>query len=152
MVHWLNSECQLKIKIAENFEVIRPGIVYMAPTDLQMRVEEGGIIRISNEPLYNGHRPSGDILLESAANVYKEKAIGVVLTGMGKDGAMGIKAIKEMHGKTIAQDEQSCAVFGMPKAAIDMDVADCVLPLEKIAEGIMQILQDNVYAGTNSCK
>jgi len=144
MVRWLSSECQIKIKIAENSEQIHPGIVYMAPTDLQMRVKEGGIVRLSNEPLHNGHRPSGDILLESAANVYKEKAIGVILTGMGRDGAMGIKAIKEMHGKTIAQDEQSCAVFGMPKAAIDMDVADHVLPLEKIAEGIMQILQDNV--------
>ncbi|MGA2915925.1 MAG: chemotaxis-specific protein-glutamate methyltransferase CheB [Sedimentisphaerales bacterium] len=144
LITWLNSECQIKVKIAENSEEICAGTVYMAPTDLQMRVEEGGRIHISNEPIYNGHRPSGDILLESVANVYKEKAIGVILTGMGRDGSMGIKAIKQMKGQTIAQDENSCAVFGMPKAAIDMGVADNVLPLENITEKIMQILRNNI--------
>lgn len=144
LVAWLNSECQIKVKIAENSEEICPGTVYMAPTDLQMRVEQGGRIHLSNEPVHNGHKPSGDILLESVANVYKEKAIGVILTGMGRDGAMGIKAIKQMNGKTIAQDEKSCAVFGMPKAAIDMGVVDNVLPLENITEGIMQILRNNI--------
>lgn len=144
LVHWLNSECRIKVKVAENSEEIRSGMVYMAPTDFQMRVTEERKIYISSEPVYNGHRPSADILLESVANIYKDKAIGIILTGMGKDGAMGIKAIKQKNGKTIAQDEKSCAVFGMPKAAIDMGAVDNVMPLEKITEAIMQMLGNNI--------
>ena len=104
LVTWLNSECQIKVKIAENSEEICAGTVYMAPTDLQMRVGDNGRIHINNEPSHNGHRPSGDVLLESVARVYKDKAIGVILTGMGRDGATGMKVIKQMNGRTIAQD------------------------------------------------
>jgi two-component system chemotaxis response regulator CheB len=80
-------------------------------------------------------------LLESVAKSYGEGVVGAILTGMGKDGAMGMKAIKQLEGRTIAQDEESCAVFGMPNAAIEMNVIDTVLPLQKIAEEIVKMVR-----------
>jgi len=140
LVDWLDNECQLKVKIAEDSEEIRPGVAYIAPDSLQMRVEEGGKIGLSDEPAHEGHRPSGDVLLESVARAYGNGVVATILTGMGRDGAMGMKAIKQLHGRTIAQDEKSCVVFGMPKAAIEMDVIDKVSPLEKIPEEIVAML------------
>ncbi len=137
---WLDNECQLKVKIGEDSEEIRPGVAYIAPDSLQMRVEEGGKIDLSDEPAYEGHRPSGDVLLESVARAYGNGVVATILTGMGRDGAMGMKAIKQLNGRTIAQDEKSCVVFGMPKAAIEMDVIDKVSPLEKIPEEIVVML------------
>jgi len=141
LVDWLTKECKIKIKIAEDSEEIRSGVAYLAPDNFQMRVEEGGKIRLSNEPPNNGHRPSGDVLLESVARTYGKRSVGVILTGMGRDGAMGMKAIKQYQGKTIAQDEKSCVVFGMPNAAIEMNVIDEVLPVERIVEEIVLIVQ-----------
>lgn len=140
LADWLGGECQIKVKVAQDSEEIQPAVAYIAPYDLQMRVEEDKKINLSNEPPHNGFSPSGDVLLESVGKVYKGGAIGVALTGMGKDGAMGMKAIKQMYGKTIAQNEASCAVFGIPKAAIDLGVVDKVLSPEEIAEEIIQIL------------
>jgi len=137
LVGWLAKECKIKVGIGEDSEKIQPGVAYIAPDHFQMRVEEGGKIRLSNEPVYGGHRPSGDVLLESVARIYGKGCVAAILTGMGRDGAMGMKAIKQSDGKTIAQDEKSCAVFGMPKAAIEMSVIDKVLPLESIAEEIV---------------
>lgn len=137
---WLDSECPLKVKIAKHAEEIKPGIVYIAPCDLQMRVAQGGRIHLSQEPAREGQNPSGDVLLESVAGVYQDKAVGVILTGMGRDGAMGIKAVKESRGRTIAQDEKSCIVFGMPKAAIDLGAVDKIVPMEGIAQEIVRIL------------
>ncbi len=137
LVDWLTKECKIKVKIGEDSEEIRPGVAYIAPDDVQMRVEESGKISLSNEPAHGGHRPSGDVLLESVARTYGKGSVAAILTGMGRDGAMGMKAIKQLYGKTIAQNEKSCAVFGMPKAAIEMNVIDKVLPLESIAEEIV---------------
>lgn len=141
LVDWLDKECQLMVKIGTDSEEIRPGVAYIAPDSVQMRILEGGKIDLSNEPAYEGHIPSGDVLLESVARAYGEGAVAAILTGMGRDGAMGMKAIKQMHGQTIAQDEKSCKVFGMPKAAIEMDVIDKTLPLERIAEEIVGMLR-----------
>ena len=137
LVDWLAKECKIKVKIGEDSEEIRPGVAYIAPDNVQMRVEDGGKISLSNEPAHGGHRPSGDVLLESVARIYGKGGVAAILTGMGRDGAMGMKAIKQLEGKTIAQNEGSCAVFGMPNAAIEMNVIDAVLPLEKIAEEIV---------------
>lgn len=140
LVDWLDGECQLKVKIGRDSEEIRPGVAYVAPDSLHMRVGQGGRIHLCDEPAYDGHIPSGDVLLESVARVYGEGAVAVILTGMGRDGAMGMKAIKQMRGQTVAQDEKSCVVFGMPKVAIEMDVIDRILPLESIAEEIARML------------
>ncbi len=141
LVDWLNKECKIKVKIGEDSEPLRPGVAYIAPDNFQMRVEESGKITLSNEPAHGGHRPSGDILLESVARVYGKRSVAAILTGMGRDGAMGMKAIKQFYGQTIAQNEKSCVVFGMPKAAIEMDVIDKVLPLENIAEEIVSMVR-----------
>jgi len=137
LVDWLNKECKIRVKIGEDSEEIRPGVAYIAPDNFHMKVEGGGKIGLSNEPSDGGHKPSGDVLLESVAKVYGKGSVGTILTGMGRDGVMGMKAIKQSYGKTIAQDEKSCVVFGMPNAAIEMDVVDKVLPLERIAEEIV---------------
>ncbi len=141
LVDWLNKECKIKVKIGEDAEVIQPGVAYLAPDDHQMRVEDSGKIALSNEPAHGGHRPSGDILLESIARAYGKGSVAAILTGMGRDGAMGMKTIKQLDGKTIAQNEKSCVVYGMPKAAIEMNVIDKVLPLEGIAEEIVSMVR-----------
>ncbi len=141
MVDWLNKECKIKVKIGEDQETIRPGVAYIAPDHFQMRVVEGGRISLSDEPPTNGHRPSGDILLESVAKVYGKGSIGVILTGMGKDGAIGIKMIKQFRGRTIAQEEKSCVVFGMPHAAIETGAVDRILPPERIAEELLCLVR-----------
>ena len=141
LVGWLAKECKIKVKIGEDSEEITPGVAYIAPDNVQMRVEEGGKIRLSHEPAFGGHRPSGDVLLESVARAYGKGGVAAILTGMGRDGAMGMKAVKQLDGKTIAQDEKSCVVFGMPHAAVEMNVIDKVLPLERIAEEIVEMVR-----------
>jgi two-component system chemotaxis response regulator CheB len=141
LVGWLAKECKIKVKVGEDSEEIRPGVAYIAPDNVQMRVEEGGKLRLSHEPAFGGHRPSGDVLLESVARAYGKGGVAAILTGMGRDGAMGMKAVKQLQGKTIAQDEKSCVVFGMPHAAVEMNVIDKVLPLGKIAEEIVGMVR-----------
>ncbi|MBI1870020.1 MAG: chemotaxis response regulator protein-glutamate methylesterase [Chlamydiae bacterium] len=136
---WLDDDCQMRVKVAREGEHIEPGVVYFAPTGFHTRVEIGGIIHLVNETTeYANHKPSGNILFESVAKVYGDQAIAVILTGMGKDGADGLKRVKEAHGKIFAQDEASSIIFGMPKAAIDLGIVDEVLPLNRIAETILR--------------
>jgi two-component system chemotaxis response regulator CheB len=141
LVDWLAKECNIQVKIGEDSEEIRPGVAYIAPDSFHMRVKEGGKISLSDEPANNGHRPSGDVLLESVAKTYGKGGVAAILTGMGRDGAMGMKAIKQSQGITVAQNEESCVVFGMPNAAIEMKVIDKVLPLERIAEEIVLMVR-----------
>ena len=141
LVGWLAKECKIKLKIGEDSEEIRAGVAYIAPDNVQMRVAEGGKIKLSTEPAFGGHRPSGDVLLESVARAYGKGGVAAILTGMGRDGAMGMKAVKQLNGRTLAQNEKSCVVFGMPQAAIEMNVIDKVLPLEKIAEEIVGMVR-----------
>ncbi len=137
LVDWLAKECKIKVKIGEDSEDIRPGVAYIAPDNFHMKVTEIGRIGLSDEPARNGHKPSGDVLLESVAKAYGKGGVAAILTGMGRDGAIGMKAIKQSQGMTIAQSEKSCVVFGMPGAAVEMDAVDKVLPLEGIAEEIV---------------
>jgi two-component system chemotaxis response regulator CheB len=99
----------------------------------------GGNVRVKLLPTVarHGASPVIDVTMESAAQVYGERAIGVLLSGMGSDGAMGLGMIKDVGGETIAQNEETCLVFGMPKAAIERKLVNEVLPLEKIAEAIV---------------
>ncbi len=140
-VEWLAKECKIKVKIGEHLEEIQPGVAYIAPDNVHMKVEGNGRIALSDEPAYGGHRPSGDVLLESVARTYGKGSIAAILTGMGRDGAMGMRTIKQCHGKTIAQNESSCVVFGMPHEAIQLNAIDKVLPLEKIAEEIVYLVR-----------
>lgn len=140
----LNSMSHLVVKEGEDGELIRRGYCYIAPGGYHMTLDEVSInkvyIRLNKEKPVSGHRPSVDVLMESVAKIKYLKKIGVILTGMGSDGSYGIKLIKENNGYTIAQDEKSCVVFGMPKAAINNGGINKILPLELISNEILNIL------------
>ncbi|MFP4280840.1 MAG: chemotaxis response regulator protein-glutamate methylesterase [Halochromatium sp.] len=132
----LNRTSQLEIKEAVDGECLLPGHVYIAPGDQHLKLERKGrdyVSRLDAGPKVNRHRPSVDVLFYSAAQHAERKAIGVLLTGMGKDGAAGLLAMRDAGALTIAQDETSSVIFGMPREAIALGAACEVVPLEAIA-------------------
>jgi len=135
----LNSLSEIEVKEAENNEIVRNGVVYFAPGGFHMlfKKQNGDIkILISENPSDTLHKPSVDVMLESLIEIYGKDILSVIMTGMGKDGYQAIKHLVSMGGKCIAQDEESCVVYGMPKAVVDANLADAVVPLEKIADKI----------------
>ena len=137
----LNSLSDVQVKEAEPNEPIRPGWVYIAPGDHHMRVERNGaqkILRLTQDPLIGGHRPAVDPMFDSVAQAYGKQTVAVLLTGMGHDGAQGMKKIKESQGFTIAEDQSTSVVFGMPKSAIELGVVDRVVPLQAVAAEIIK--------------
>lgn len=139
----LDSLSSVTVKEAEHNEVIRPGHVFIAPGDYHMLVErESGkaIIKLNQNSPIGGHRPAVDPLMESVARAYGSKAIGVILTGMGRDGAKGIEAIKRQNGHTIAEDQSTAVVYGMPKAAIELGVVDKIVPITGVTAEILKVL------------
>lgn len=132
----LNSMSQVEVKEAEPDEVVRGGVVYLAPGGFHMTVKKNymgnPIINISAEPSNTLHRPAVDIMLNSVIKVYGKYTLGIIMTGMGRDGCDAIKELKSIGGHAIAQDEDSCVVYGMPKAVVDAGLADVVIPLEQI--------------------
>ena len=135
---WLGQECALPIKIAEAGELIKPGVVYIAPDDLHLGVSAGGHVELTTSYAKKTyHRPSINYFFETVARNYQGHSIGVLLTGMGEDGATGLQDIKEAGGKTCCQDEATSIVFGMPKAAITLGAADIVLPIDKIGPALV---------------
>jgi two-component system chemotaxis response regulator CheB len=133
LVNWLGAECHLPIQIARNGESLRPGNIYFAPEKRHLEVDAQGRCLYSNSPAVGGHCPSITVTFRSVAKYYGSSAIGILLTGMGRDGADGMQAIAQAGGMTIAQDEASCVVFGMPKEAIALGAANYILPVKEIA-------------------
>ncbi|HTN93144.1 MAG TPA: chemotaxis response regulator protein-glutamate methylesterase [Gallionella sp.] len=139
----LNSLCRISVKEAENNERILPGFAYIAPGNSHLLIKRSGaryMVALNQGPLVNRHRPSVDVLFRSAANVAGANALGIILTGMGKDGVQGMLEMKQAGAYTIAQDEESCVVFGMPKEAIAAGGVREVLPLQNIARRAMEFL------------
>ena len=137
----LNSLSALAVKEAEQNDILSPGKVFIAPGDYHMILErEGGktLIKLNQKPPIGGHRPSVDPMMDSVAKIYGSHAVGVILTGMGHDGSQGIQAIKQCNGYTIAEDQSTCVVFGMPKSAIEIGAIHKVLPLPAIAAEIVK--------------
>ena len=129
----LDEVCPLRVKEAQSGDLLQPGRVLICPGSRHLKVKRlplGEIVVLSDEPRVNGHRPSADVLLRSVAEEFKTKAVGVLMTGMGDDGAEGLGAIKKEGGMTIAQSEESCVVYGMPKAAIERGYAIRVVGLD----------------------
>ena len=119
----INTLTPLNVKVAEEGETLRPGNIYIAPGTANMEVQKVAgkvIVTLNNRTYTDFNNPSVNCLFESVANVYKNKSISVILTGMGKDGARGMKMMKDAGGYTIAQDKNSCVVYGMPAAAVEM--------------------------------
>jgi len=139
LTSWLSSNCQLRVAIAKSGDLPQPGTVYFAPDHCHLRLNSQGRFVTSGDTPVCGHCPSATVLLQSTATVYKQAVLGILLTGMGRDGAEGLLAIAKAGGSTIAQDEQSSVVFGMPKAAIDLGAAQQVLPLTVIASTLLKL-------------
>jgi two-component system, chemotaxis family, protein-glutamate methylesterase/glutaminase len=142
----LDELSALRVKEAQSGDVLQPGRVLICPGNRHLKVKRlplGDIAVLSDEPRMNGHRPSVDILLRSVADEFKTHAVGVLMTGMGDDGAEGLGAIKKEGGMTIAQSEDSCVVYGMPKAAIERGYAIRVISLDVMAAALQSICRTN---------
>lgn len=137
----LNSISSLTVKEAQHNDIVKPGLVLIAPGDYHMIVQKENkdcVVKLNQNPQINGHRPSVNPLMDSVAHVYGPKAVGVLLTGMGQDGAKGIQSIKKQGGYTIAEDNSTAVVFGMPKAAIELGVVDSIVPLYDMPTAIVK--------------
>ena len=133
---WLDSFTDLNVKLAEDGESIKPCTVFIAETDKHLELRKNNedlFLYYNNEAPENNQKPAADVLFRSAAESLKESVISLVLTGMGSDGALGTKKIREMGGITLAQNEESSLIYGMPKAAAETGCVDMVLPLDRIA-------------------
>jgi two-component system chemotaxis response regulator CheB len=133
----LNGLCQIEVTEAVNGERFVAGHAYIAPGNRHTSLERNGggyVIRVNDGPLVSRHRPSVDVLFQSVAECSGRNALGVILTGMGNDGTTGMLAMKSAGARTVAQDEESCVVFGMPREAIKAGAAEFVVPLARIPE------------------
>jgi two-component system chemotaxis response regulator CheB len=140
----LDILCGMKVKEAEESEELQPGRILVAPGErdviISMEYGKTGRVELMNSQNKTGATPRIDITMITAAETYGSEAIGVIMTGMGSDGAQGMEMIKKNKGATIAQDEDSCLVFGMPRVAIERGLVDTVVPLEKIPEAVLNLL------------
>jgi two-component system chemotaxis response regulator CheB len=132
LASWLDRDCPLRVKVAEARDKVKPGVVYVAPDDKHMGITSYGRIRLSSEAQVDGHRPSVTFLFDAVAQSYGPSAVAAILTGMGRDGAAGMKTLKNRGGITVAQNEESCVVFGMPKEAIALGAVDRTVSLDQI--------------------
>ena len=136
----ISRRTPLTVREARDGDSINKGTVLTAPPDKHLLVNSDGTISLTQTELVHFVRPSADLMFESVAASYKEKAIAVMLTGSGRDGAMGVKAIENMGGTVIAQDESTCEFFGMPGAAIATGAVDFILPLDEIAPALITLV------------
>jgi two-component system chemotaxis response regulator CheB len=141
----LDSKCQYEVREAEHNEIVRPDVIYIAPGGRHMRVatNTGGakIIQVTDDPPENNCKPAVDYMFRSVAREYGALSTGVIMTGMGGDGTLGLKVLKSFGAVTIGQDEESCVVYGMPKIAAEAGVVDVVSPLQMIASEIIRTVR-----------
>lgn len=140
MAEILSRRTPLAVKQAEEGDALQPGTVYIAPPDRHLLVNPDGTLSLSQSELVHFVRPSADLLFDSVAASYKAGAIAVVLTGTGRDGGMGVRAIDKMGGTVIAQDEATSEFYGMPSAAIRTGAVDFSLPLSEIAPALITLV------------
>ena len=138
LVNWLGGHCKAKVQIARSGDTPQAGHVYFPAENTHLVIDRQGRMQTSEEPAFDGHRPSVNVTFRSAAEYYGEAAIGVLLTGMGRDGGEGMQALVRTGALTIAQDEASCVVFGMPRDAVERGAARVVLPLNDIARALIE--------------
>lgn len=137
----LNSICQVSVKEASDNDTVLRGQVLIAPGNYHVMIKRSGAryyVEVKKGPLVSRHRPSVDVLFRSAARYAGKNAVGVIMTGMGDDGAKGMREMKDAGAYTIAQDEDSCVVFGMPKEAIKLGGVDRIMPLDRIAGEVLR--------------
>lgn len=141
LAEWLNGETKLAVKLAEEGETPRPGFAYLPADDRHLTFLPDGRLHLDDSPARYSLRPSADLTFESMSKVWPGTTLAVILTGMGRDGSVGMRHLNEVGGYNIAQDETSSVIFGMPKAAIELGVVDKILPLGHIASYLKQILK-----------
>ena len=141
MAEILGRFTEMNVKQVEEGDVLRAGTVYCASPDFHVLVTDERTLRLTHTAQVQYVRPSADVLFESAAAVYAQEVIAVVLSGTGRDGKDGVRAVKEAGGVTLAQDEASAQHFGMPQAAIGTGMVDFVLPLEEVAAKLLELTQ-----------
>src|SRR3989339_677470 len=144
LIDWLSDCTLLNYKVPAQNEVIQQGYVYFAPDDYNIGITNNNSIVLSNDEMENGLRPSVSYLFRSTANTIGEKAIGIIMTGMGKDGAAELKLMRDKGALTIAQDKESSIVFGMPKESIKLDAAQYILPPERIASLLIRLDRNKI--------
>jgi two-component system, chemotaxis family, protein-glutamate methylesterase/glutaminase len=137
---WLDKASPLRVKLAEEGETLRPGTVYIAVDDHHLSVTPSRRIHLSDAGAVGGFRPSGTMLFESVAAAFGKRALAVILTGMGRDGVDGLRAIRRLGGRTIAESEATAVVNGMPGAAVSAGLADFILPLDQIRTALADLL------------
>jgi len=141
---WLDTFTALNVKVAEEAEVPKAGTVYIAQTDRHLELcgfeGQNCSFRYNDDEPEQNQKPAADVLFRTAAESLKQSLVSVVLTGMGSDGAAGTRKIREMGGITLAQDEESSLIYGMPKAAFETGCVDMVLPLDKIPEELLRLV------------
>jgi two-component system, chemotaxis family, protein-glutamate methylesterase/glutaminase len=142
MAEILGRRTSLRVKQAEEGDNIQRAVIYVAPPDQHLLVNGDGTLSLSHSELVHFVRPSADLLFESVAASYRERAIAVVLTGTGSDGDMGVQAVKSMGGVVIAQDPETAEFAGMPRTAVETGCVDFVLPLEEIAAKLVALLKN----------
>ncbi len=139
LASWLNQQTPLKVRLARHADEAQAGQVFIAGDGYHMVVNSIGLISLNKTPPYQGLRPAANNLFNSVAQVYGDTAIGVILSGMGRDGAKGLQAMRKTGAHTIVQNEDTCVVFGMPAVAIELGAAEQILPANKIADAIMAL-------------
>ncbi len=140
----LDSLSNIEVREAKDGDEIKNGVALIAPGNYHMTVKKQGsknIVKLNQDPPYTGHRPSANIMFKSVVELYKEKTIGVIMTGMGGDGAEYLKEIKEQGGETIGQSEKTCVIYGMPRVAYEIGGVNHVIDLEEIPNEIERLLK-----------
>ena len=137
----LDEVSELEVKEAKDGDLVKNGTVFVAPGDYHMIVDNDKKIKLVTGPKRFGVRPAVNMAMVSAAEVYGTNTVGVILTGMGHDGGFGMKTIKKRGGQTIAQDSTTAVVYGMPKAAVELNAVDQSLPTGKIPEAILEEIE-----------
>lgn len=143
---WLAASSKLKVKLARDGDSLLPGEVLIAPPAKHLLIPARGRVSLVGGDAREGHVPSGSTLLESAAKIYGRRSVGIVLTGMGNDGAEGMAAVRAAGGKTLAQSEDSCVVFGMPGAAIARKVVDHVVHGDDLTQALIRLAKGEPVA------
>jgi two-component system chemotaxis response regulator CheB len=141
MAEILGKRTRLQVKEAREGEQLQPGQALVAPPNRHLLVNPDGTVSLSQSELVHFVRPSADLLFESTAASFRERAIAVVLSGSGRDGSMGVRAIKKMGGTVIVQDEKTSEFFGMPDAAQRTGMVDFILPLQEIAPALLTLVK-----------
>ena len=139
LAEWLSRQTDMPVAVASHGDALRPGQILLAPDDYHMQISERRIVELTHAESYHGLRPSANYLFRSLARAYGRRAMGVILTGIGDDGCDGLEELHLAGGLTVAQNEATCVVFGMPRAALARDIVDHALPPDEIATLLMRL-------------